>query len=257
VREGVNQVTFEEFVEIFVQGEIIQESGRLRAHLRPEEQLVYYFIGDYNLEFLSQALPGSTLDIKAAVELSPKAGTKNQRAIWLVARFFTSVFTQDKELTQQEISLQASKKEEKGISQGRISQIGKQFGGWAIFSKLISELLSSFLATTTSNECEFHEDERWILDVYLPLLVYTGEIQPVEAIKQVVELISVYGWQNFRKIIDSVALDVKSVLLEYLLSMIPPEIFSAFLAIIHGFSEDSSRRIFFISRSKARYIARF
>ncbi|NJM74396.1 MAG: hypothetical protein HC862_32570 [Scytonema sp. RU_4_4] len=236
---SIEDITFEEFVDSFVRSEIIQECGRLRAHLRPDEQLVYYFVGDYDLEFLPDAFPGMKLEKKAAVEISPQAGTTKQRTIWLVSSLFSRIFSQDRKPTQEEISL-AAKTEDRKITQGRVSQIGKEFGGWSIFSKLITELLSSFLETKTQNHIQFDEDERWVKDVYLPLLVHTGEIQPIEAIKEVSQLISVYGWQTFRKFIQSVAIDVKTTLLEYLLLIIPQEILEIFVDTNYLFYYDSS-----------------
>jgi hypothetical protein len=233
-------ITFEEFVDSCVRSEIIQECGRLRAHLRPDEKLVYYFIGDYDLEFLSEAIPGITLKKIAAVEISPQAGTTKQRAIWLVSRLFSRIFSQDKKPpTQQEIS-QLAKTEYREMTQGRISQIGKEFGGWSIFSKLITELLSSFLEAKTQNHTQFDEEERWVKDVYLPLLVHGGNIQPVEAIKEVSQLISVYGWQTFRRFIQSVAIDVKTTLLEYLLLIIPQDILKILVDTSYLFHDDSS-----------------
>lgn len=232
-------ITFQEFVDACVKAEIIQECGRLRTHLRPDEQLVYYFVGDYDLEFLSESLPGITLDKIAAVELSPRAGTKRQRTIWLVSHLFSRLFSQDLKPTQQEIS-RAAQAEDREITQGRISQIGKEFGGWSIFSRLITELLLSFLEANTQNNIQFDEDERWIKDVYLPLLVHAGEIQPIEAINEVSQLISICGWQTFRQIVGLVAIDVKAILLKYLLSVIPQDILSIFVDVSHVFNEDSS-----------------
>ncbi|PMB50512.1 hypothetical protein CEN40_01905 [Fischerella thermalis CCMEE 5205] len=232
-------ITFEEFVDSCVQSEIIQESGRLRAHLRPDEQLVYYFVGDYDLEFLSDVLPGIKLEKKAAVEISPLSGTTKQRSIWLVSRFFSRIFAQNQKPTQQEIS-QLAQAEDRNITQGRISQIGKEFGGWLIFSRIITELLSSFTNTKLQPNYQFDEDENWIRDVYLPLLVHTGEIQPIEAVREVFKLISAYGWHTFRQILESVVIDVKANLLKYLLSVIPPDIASIFLDVSYFFNEDSS-----------------
>jgi hypothetical protein len=241
VSPGSLDMAFEEFVDICVQAEIIQECGRLRSHLRPQEQLVYYFIGDYDLEFMTEAIPGITLEKIAAVELSPFAGTKRQRAIWLVASLFSSIFTQGRKPTQEEMSeLSVSNPEYQEITQGRVSQIGREFGGWLIFSQSITELLLSFLEVKTQNHTQFDEDERWIKDVYLPLLVHADEIQPVEAIQAVSQLVSVYEWQTFRKFLASVAIDVKVILLKYLLSFIPPDIFSIFLELSDAFYEDSS-----------------
>jgi hypothetical protein len=233
------EITFQEFVDACVKAEIIQECGRLRAHLRPLEQLVYYFVGDYDLEFLSESLPGIILDKIAAVEISPKAGTSKQQTIWLVSHLFSRLFSQDLKPTQQEIS-RAAKTEYREITQGRVSQIGREFGGWSIFSKLITELLSSFLEANTQNHVQFDEDERWIKDVYLPLLVHAGEIEPIEAIQEVSQLISIYGWQTFRQIVSLVTLDVKSILIKYLLSVIPQDILSVFIDVSHVFHEDSS-----------------
>uniref|UniRef100_A0A0C1RPF3 Uncharacterized protein n=2 Tax=Tolypothrix TaxID=111782 RepID=A0A0C1RPF3_9CYAN len=243
-------ITFEEFVDSFVRAEIIQEAGRLRSaqragekrsHLRPLEQLVYYFVGDYDLEFLSEAMPGIVLEKISSVEVSPQAGTKNQRAIWLVSSLFSTLFQQgNKKPKQKEIENLSLLESEGGITQGRVSQIGKLFGGWSLFAKLITELLSNFLESHESDTTQFDEDERWIKDVYLPLLVRAGEIPKVEAIKEVIELVSVYGWQTFRQILKSVALDIQVKIFEYVASMIPEDILSIFVRLSQELHLDSS-----------------
>ncbi len=244
-------ITFEDFVDSFVRAEIIQEAGRLRSalragaklsHLRPREQLVYYFVGDYDLEFLSEAMPGIVLEKISSVEVSPEAGTKNQRAIWLVSSLFSTIFQQgNKNPKQKEIeNLSKLESESGGITQGRVSQIGRLFGGWSIFAKLITELLSIFLESHESDITQFDEDERWIKDVYLPLLVHAGEIPKVEAVKEVIELVSVYGWETFRKILKSVALDIQVKIFEYVASMIPEDILSIFVRLGQELHLDSS-----------------
>ncbi|MEC4818662.1 MAG: hypothetical protein SAK29_36115, partial [Scytonema sp. PMC 1069.18] len=242
VPEFHENISFEEFVDSFVRAEIIQEAGRLRSHLRPLEQLVYYFIGDYDLEFLSKVMPGIVLEKISSVEISHEAGTKNQRAIWLVSSLFSTIFKQGNKKPKQEEIEELSKLESEtwGMTQGRISQIGKQFGGWLVFTNLITELLSSFLEPNQSDITQFDEDERWIKDVYLPLLVHAGEIQPILAVKEVIELISVYGWQTFRKLLGSVAIDIKAILFEYLAGMIPEEIISIFRQVVQELNLDSS-----------------
>lgn len=231
--------SFKEFVDSCVQSEIIQESGRLRAHLRPNEKLVYYFVGDYDLDFLSKALPGITLEKIAATEISPSAGTTKQQAIWVISRLFSRIFSQDSKPTQQAIS-QLAKAENQEITQGRISQICKDFGGWSIFKKLITELLSNFIKTHSQNNYKFDKEERWIKDVYLPLLFHIGEIQPIETIQEVYQLISISGLQTFCQFIKSVAIDIKTTLLEYLFLFLPQDIFSIIKNITHNFNEDSS-----------------
>ncbi len=53
---GKDELEFQEFVNWTVQSEIIQAVGRLRTHLRPHEQLKYYFCADYGLSFLWNTL---------------------------------------------------------------------------------------------------------------------------------------------------------------------------------------------------------
>jgi hypothetical protein len=53
------------FIQAHVEAEIEQAVGRLRSHIRPEEQLTFIFVGDYDLSFLGCLLSKSKLSIFA------------------------------------------------------------------------------------------------------------------------------------------------------------------------------------------------
>ena len=67
-----------------VEAEISQEVGRLRSHLRLDENLTYYFVGDYDLSAVISQLPGVKYTSKQAVEVSPMSAGKEERTKLMV-----------------------------------------------------------------------------------------------------------------------------------------------------------------------------
>lgn len=220
-----NDAKFQAFVDAHVQAEILQEAGRLRSHLRPNQKLYYYFIGDYDLSFFIDQLPKVQFEQVQAVLIAPEAGSVGQQTKYLLASAYQQLVDNGKKVTQTAIA------EIVGITQERVSQIAKQLGGW----KALKELLV-LLLTTNNNETYISsppdDDLVWAAQHYLPLLVFNPDcLPPSQVIAQVLEIASVYGWEKFAAIIASQLPQLRASLLAYLIEVLPSELKTVFVSL--------------------------
>jgi hypothetical protein len=147
------------FIEAHTQAEMEQAVGRLRAHLRPVEQLTFIFIGDYDLSFLD--LPVEQVD---AVQITPEAGTPAQITRWKILEAVRTLKSQGEKLTQCAIATLIGK------SQELISKVASEFGGWRRLKKLLLVLLDP-LYSTGNNFPGLDENERSLIEEYLSPVV--------------------------------------------------------------------------------------
>jgi hypothetical protein len=215
---------FAAFVDQHIQSEITQEAGRLRANLRPNEELTLYFLGDYNLDFLKEELPLATFEQKNAFELTPEAGDKFQRTKYGILKAFQKLIesgTNCTKITQDAIA-NASQ-----ITRSRISQIASEFGGWSRLRKMLI-LLCSNLYNKTNNpetvaqtEQEPDSDLLWLAHEYLPLLAINPEDSPPDhVVKQILEVIQVEGEERFKIAIQSTDKETKLGILGHLTALL-------------------------------------
>lgn len=182
---------FQSYYNAKVQAEILQEVGRLRAQLRPDEQLHYYFIGNYDLTFLKEALPGATITTVDAFSITPEAGTDSQRTRLGIQKAFKQLTDAGMKTTQQAIAAIAR------ISQGRVSQIAKEVGGWAILKKLLALLVKYPNGANNSAPPDVGEDILWWSQNYLPPIL--DDCTPVEVVAEVVYFVANYGIKAFEQ----------------------------------------------------------
>lgn len=219
VQLGNNDPKFQEFVDAHVQAEIIQECGRLRTHLRSDEQLVYYFVGDYDLSFLATAMPGVKISQLEAVAIAPEAGSVRERTEWAILQAARKLWERGIKLTQTSIAAYAD------ISQGRVSQLAKDWGGWGTFKKLLVSLLTSFSnKTNNSDSAPLDKDAQWFADVYLPLLADENLTSPRQLVQEVVKTVKVFGWRQFEQILTATPLATKAQLLAHIIAVLPADI---------------------------------
>ncbi|NJM73390.1 MAG: hypothetical protein HC862_26510 [Scytonema sp. RU_4_4] len=233
--ELAQEAGFKNFVDTIVQAEILQEAARLRPHLRPQQQLVYYFVGDYDIRFMNEAMPGVQVEEMAAVTIAPQAGTQKQRTLWTITHAVDQVLKLREKLTQDAIAKLSD------VSQGRISQIAKDFGGWQSFKKLLVSLVEGFASRTTDvKHVESNDDMMWLQNVYLPLLV-TEDTDSLEVVTEVVKVAQVFGWQSFQVCYGNSLPAVQAQLLFHLLAVLPEKVRDWFVDIVEEvFIEDSS-----------------
>ncbi|MBD2095934.1 bifunctional DNA primase/polymerase [Trichocoleus sp. FACHB-591] len=99
---------FREFVRQAILADIKQAIGRLRAHLRPDEQLRVIILGDFALDI--------PVTLIKASDITPEAATKEERTITAIKRAVATLKEQGKKITQQAIA------ELVGVTQGYISR---------------------------------------------------------------------------------------------------------------------------------------
>jgi len=207
-------LNFQEFVDSLVRAEILQESGRLRAHLRPEEELIYYFVGDFDVGFLQEELPGCKFQRVRAIEIDWRAAECGEQTKFVLTKAIArQILSGNEKPTQQDVvdEIAAALPKEKAIKQPRVSQIVKEhmshIGGWNQLRVLIATILKS--VTQERGEQLLSSDETWLAKIYFPLL---GEESPVEAVVNLIQVAQVVG-TRFGAILQYVSLDVRGQLL--------------------------------------------
>ncbi|OKH43516.1 hypothetical protein NIES2130_38695 [Scytonema sp. HK-05] len=205
---------FQEFVDSLVRAEILQESGRLRAHLRPEEELIYYFVGDFDVGFLQEELPGCKFQSVRAIEIDWRAAECGEQTKFVLTKAIArQILSGNEKPTQQDVvdEIAAALPKEKAIKQSRVSQIVKEhmshIGGWKQLRVLIAKILKS--VAQERGEQLLSSDETWLAKIYFPLV---GEESPVEAVVNLIQVAQVVG-TRFGAILQYVSLDVRGQLL--------------------------------------------
>jgi transcriptional regulator with XRE-family HTH domain len=194
------------FIDAHVEADIEQAMERLRALIRPEEQLTFYFVGDYNLSFL-----GVPVEQVEAFLIAPEAGTALQITRWKIQEAFKQLTRSGEKITQQKLALEAD------ITQGRLSQIASEFGGWEVLRKILAALLDSF-NSVTNNFSGLSEEERWLAQTYLPLVV--DETHP-EALSEIGIAVKAYGVKGFLRILQFSPLPTQVRLLSQIFEVMP------------------------------------
>jgi hypothetical protein len=179
---------------------------RLRALIRPDKQLTFYFVGDYDLSFL-----GVPVEQVEAFLIAPLAGTAAQITRWKIQEAFGQLTVSGEKITQDKLALEAN------ITQGRLSQIAAEFGGWGVLRKILAALLDGF-NSATNNFSGLSEEETWLAETYLPLVV--NEAHP-EALSEIGIAVKAYGVKGFLRILQSSPLPTQVRLLSQIFEVMP------------------------------------
>jgi hypothetical protein len=185
---------FQKFVEDKTNAEITQCVGRLRHQLRPDEQLRFVFVSDYPLDFL-----GVPVQKVEAFAVTPEAGTRAQQTKHALAQ----VFEQAK--SQKEIAAGA------GVTQGRVSQIAQEFGGWQKFKQVLGLVADRIAGKHPQGEVS--SDLIWLAREFLPL-----EQNCLDAIK---EMMVTQSWGDFTKIVGHLDLSFAAKIVSQILAFAP------------------------------------
>jgi hypothetical protein len=220
------QKQFQLFVDSHVQSEIIQEAGRLRSHKRPTEQLTYYFVGDYDLSFLLDTYSDANFQCLEAFSITPEAGTPYEQNKWVILQAVRQIIESGEKLTQVAIAKTAN------MTQGRISQIAKEFGGWARFQKVLMALLKGLCNGTNSPEV-LDVETSWLAKTYLPLLAENPDNHSsVEIVKEIGALLLVYKHKMFCAILNETSIQTKATILGHLFRLFSEELREEFIEML-------------------------
>ncbi|WP_052754581.1 PriCT-2 domain-containing protein [Calothrix sp. 336/3] len=204
---------FAAFVQNQLQAEIIQGVGRLRANRRPNEQLTCYLVSNLDLSFLVEKYPGATAVKSEAFIITPKAGTPTQQTRHTIMQAFKDLKTRGEKITQQAIATAAK------LSQPLISKVCRDFGGWGQLKKLLLVLIDS-LYRGSNNFSPLDESEQWLINQYLPQLV---ELEPIECVKEVLEVFKTFGNKDFERLMTQTSLDIRQKILSAIFNLLPLE----------------------------------
>ncbi|HEY9832928.1 MAG TPA: hypothetical protein V6D26_20410 [Stenomitos sp.] len=194
------------FIDAHVEADIEQAMERLRGLIRPCEQLTFYFVGDYDLSFL-----GVPVEPVEAFMIAPLAGTAVQITRWKIQQAFRQLMVSGEKITQQKLALEAD------ITQGRLSQIAAEFGGWQVLKKILAALLDGN-NSEINNFLGLSEEERWMAQTYLPLVV--DETHP-EVLSEIGMAVKAYGVKGFLRILQSCSIFTQIRLLSRIFEVMP------------------------------------
>jgi hypothetical protein len=221
---------FQAFVDEHIQSEILQEVGRLRANLRPDEQLSTYILSDYDLDFLKTELPDACFEQLDAFMLSPDAGDKFQRTKYGILKAFGKLVESGKDYTKitQDAIASAMQGE---IARSRISQIAALFGGWSKLRKMLILLYKTLFYNKTNNsenltqsETEPDSDLWWLAYEYLPLIVVNLEdSQTDDVVREILHVIEAEGRERFKSAVQLTDNGTKNGILGYLTALLTTE----------------------------------
>lgn len=222
---------FQEFVDLHVQSEIIQTAGRTRSHLRPDEQIPYYFIGNYDLDFLKEAFPGAIVEPLKASDITLDVCDTMERNLLGILRGLSANAAQGVKQTQAAISQVGN------LTQGQVSKILAQVGGLDRVQKLFQTLYTSPIAFGIISELP--PDEQFLAREFLRLALeeYQDTGEPEQLVVEVVQIIRSCGWESWRRMISSLSGEVHVTLLAQIVRLFPDEWQSQLATFVEGGEE--------------------
>ncbi len=189
---------FQAFMEGFIQAEIIQAIGRLRSHLRPDEQLNYYFIADYDLSFLG--LPVNQLE---PGDISLEACGTQEANLIAVFRGLQIAATNGIKATQTAIG------DAIGFSQGQISKICSSVGGLSRLKEIFQTLTEPYIAVGIFSS----EEENYLAREFLKMVL---EDTPEQLIEEVASVLKSVGKEAGDRILALLPISIRTTLIQQL-----------------------------------------
>lgn len=210
-------VEFQEFVNTHVQSEIIQTAGRLRSHLRPDEHLPYYFVGDYDLDFLKEAFPGALVEQVKASDITLDVCDTMERNLLGILRGLSTTAAQGIKQTQAAIAQFGE------MTQGQVSKILAQVGGLGRLKKLFQTLYTTPIAVGIISDLS--SDEQFFCRKFLKLVlqeaIEAGE--PEKLVAEVGEIIKICGMESWRRMVAELPGEVHIALVTQIIRLFPNE----------------------------------
>ncbi len=208
---------FQEFVDFHVRAEIIQTGGRLRSHLRCDNQLSYYFVGDYDLTFLKAAFPGATIEQQAPSDITLDACDTMQRNLLGILRGLNATAAQGIKQTQTAIAQFGE------LSQGQVSKVLTQVGGLNRLKKIFQTLYRTPIALGIISELS--EDEQFLCRDFLRLTLQECEEagKPEQLVTEVAQIIHAHGMESWQRLAAALPGEVHVALVTQIVKLFPQE----------------------------------
>jgi hypothetical protein len=209
VQNSKNPPSFEAYYQDACDAEVFQEMGRDRA-LRRTGNIFHYWLTDLELPLEAIAMKAADLSIDAASQAEITRSS--------IARAMAALAKAGGKLTQEAIAKAAD------CTQGWVSRFFASMGGWRVWRKIITSLLKASIRTSNNFETALEkltEDERWIAQEYLSVLVLELEDNPLGAAESVAALALGYGAAAWSRIIGATDRNVVAELLGMMLLVVP------------------------------------
>lgn len=197
------------WVERQIVAEIVQDIGRLRAHIRPHQSLTSWHLcnlDEVEIEAIRRAFPGATINIIQAYDLCPESATKGvQTQRGIIDAIWQGVMSGVQHTTT-EIGNAV------GVSRSRVSRVVNELisGGLKHFYRVCEILYKAINRKThTLQELNLTDEEQWIAREYLTAIVADLEaktISTVEALTDVANVAYHYGETAFKRILAATPL---------------------------------------------------
>ncbi|MEB3179359.1 MAG: hypothetical protein VKL59_10045 [Nostocaceae cyanobacterium] len=195
---------FQAFVDWCTKSEIYQALGRLRSHLRPEQKLCFYFIGDYPLPIRVKVVRACDITIEAGSRWEQTWFKIAQAAKQLVASGATQVR-----------GIKTAIARQIGCSVGLISKDYRE-----PLDKLLQSLLNPVNSTCKNSqlEDELQAEVEAIAENVMPLLV---EDEPISMLHELLLWQRCLEPEYWHQIISATSTQIQAKMLSNVLSILP------------------------------------
>ena len=207
-----------------IQSELIQDVGRLRAHLRPTEELHSYLVADFDDDTISAlrlAYPTATVIIEDIYDIAPGAASKGVQTERGIIEALWSSVKSGVVATIDEIASQLA------ITKSGVSKCLKDrlSIGFRTVKKSLLLLLEAL--NNKSKLSELDSDALYIALEYLPNVVRdfeNGQITPADVVVEVVNTAKAYGHRQFSQILSVTPIPILCKLWGAVLTFLPLKI---------------------------------
>ena len=214
-----------------IKAELIQDVGRLRAHLRPDEQLHSYLVADLDDDTISAtrlAYPTATVIIEDIYDIAPGAASKGVQTERGIIEALWSSVKSGVVATIDDIA------EQLGITKGGVSKNLKDRLGIG-FREVKKSLLLLYRAINNKSKLsELDSDALYIALEYLPNVVRDferGDTTPADVIFEMITTAKAFGERQFRHILAATPIPILCKLLGAVLRFVPPKILTELIPI--------------------------
>ena len=214
-----------------IKAELIQDVGRLRAHLRPTEELHCYFVADLDDDISSAirlAYPTATVTVEDIYDIAPEAASKGVQTMRGIIEALWSSVKSGVVATIDDIA------EQLGITKGGVSKNLKDRLGIG-FREVKKSLLLLYRAINNKSKLsELDSDALYIAREYLPDVAQDferGDTTPADVIFEMMTTAKAFGERQFRHILAATPITTLCKLLGAVLRFIPQKILTELMPI--------------------------
>lgn len=213
-----------EWVKRKIIAELIQCVGRLRAHLRPGEELHHYIVADLDDSLISAirlAYPTAKVTIDDVYDIAPEAASKGTQTERGIIQTLYSLMQSGSKGTIEEVA------DKQGITKGGVSKcLSERLGmGFRALKKCLLLLLEAI--NNKSKLSVLEQDSLFIAKEYLPNVVKDledGQIDHADVVTEIITTSEAFGEREFKEILAQTPIPTLCKLLGAVLQLMPDDV---------------------------------